>query len=364
VTAPVPRHFDSLQVLRGVAASLVLLYHATGQGFERLMHVPNDQGVFQFGAAGVDIFFPISGFIIYLSAVQLSARAGAWQVFAVRRLIRVVPLYWLVSAVKLALVLALPAVALHTTLQPSHVLASFLFFPTYDGEGHLLPILQQGWTLTFEMAFYALITLLLFLRGAVLRPAVAVLVLVGIAGFIAGPTRIWAPIDFLLDPLLLEFVGGMLMGHAVAKGFRPPPLLGVVLIAIAVCILLVSNDQAVEMNHHLRVPRWGVAGFCLLAGFLALERFFAAKRVRLLSLLGDASYSTYLIHTLVVPTVATVMAKLGLHDIRGVTLCVVLSLIAGSAAGIVLHLLVEKPLTRYLNRQWDGKPVPAATLGS
>ena len=87
VTAAPGQHFSSLQIMRGIAAMLVVLYHASGQAYERVLHV-HSQGPFRFSAAGVDIFFPISGFIIYLAAHALRHRAQAWRVFIVRSIIR------------------------------------------------------------------------------------------------------------------------------------------------------------------------------------------------------------------------------------------------------------------------------------
>ena len=361
VSAAPGQHFSSLQVLRGIAAMLVVLYHASGQAYERVLHV-HSQGPFRFSAAGVDIFFPISGFIIYLAALALRHRVQAWRVFIVRRVIRVAPLYWLVTAVKLAAVLSVPALVLHTSTGLQHVITSFLFIPDNDGEGHPFPILQQGWTLSFEMTFYALLALLLYLGRASAAVLLTVLCVIGAIGLATHGHRVWAPIDLLVSPLQFEFAGGILAAHLLSRGLTLRPAVSMLLIAAAVGVLLFSNRWDIETQLPLRVMVWGVAGFCLLIGMLCLENVVPFARWRWPVLVGNASYSTYLIHTLVIPVVVTVVVHLRLAVPWTMSLIILFSLLLGLLGGIVLHLVVEKPLIRVLNRGVGMAPPKQATL--
>jgi exopolysaccharide production protein ExoZ len=123
----------SIQILRAAAALGVLLDHAG-----RWLDVAP---IVDIGAAGVDLFFVISGFIMVYTSERLFGQTGAPQRFLARRIIRIVPLYWTLTAFA-ALVLF--------GFGPN-TLGSYLFIPTHRG-----PILTVGWTLNYEMMFYSL----------------------------------------------------------------------------------------------------------------------------------------------------------------------------------------------------------------
>jgi exopolysaccharide production protein ExoZ len=128
---------SSIQVLRGVAAVMVVLFHVLG---------------FQIGSAGVDIFFVISGFIMFHTNREVFGHAGAAILFLKRRILRVAPLYWLCTAFALW-----PKTELKT------LAASVLFVPVRSGDGSIHTVLAPGWTLNFEMFFY-----IVFAAGLVL----------------------------------------------------------------------------------------------------------------------------------------------------------------------------------------------------
>ena len=91
-----PATFLTIQALRAVAALLVVLLHALETWGERVD--PAAPGVnWENGASGVDIFFIISGFVMVISSQRLVDRPGAWRTFLQHRVIRIVPLYWLLT---------------------------------------------------------------------------------------------------------------------------------------------------------------------------------------------------------------------------------------------------------------------------
>src|SRR6185437_15681181 len=77
-----------------------------------------------------------------------------WSRFLEDRVIRIVPMYWLMTTVKLAGLFVIPWVALHSDTQLWHTIASYLFIPARNAAGDHLPLLPVGWTLNFEMFFY------------------------------------------------------------------------------------------------------------------------------------------------------------------------------------------------------------------
>src|SRR5215831_12084637 len=176
----------SIQVLRAVAALMVFGGHLGAEiGQNSIVAVPGWSGI---GAAGVDLFFVISGFIMVYVSRDLFGRPEAPLQFLQRRLIRIVPLYWLVSGVLLAhALLRYDAAALAAAdLSPAHISASFLFIPWPRPSGDIEPLLRPGWTLNYEMMFYLIFAASISLprRQAVSVTAaalVAIMITVGLA---------------------------------------------------------------------------------------------------------------------------------------------------------------------------------------
>jgi len=113
-----------VQALRAVAALMVVAYHAVDQWTtHRAGYAPGD--LWPNGSAGVDVFFVISGLVMTISVQRNAHRPHpAWS-FARDRLIRIVPLYWIITTFKIAAVLALPALVARTQLDPLYVAGSY-----------------------------------------------------------------------------------------------------------------------------------------------------------------------------------------------------------------------------------------------
>jgi exopolysaccharide production protein ExoZ len=161
---------SSIQALRAVAALSVLELHITGNISNRpgftVTSIDN-----LIGAAGVDLFFIISGFIMVYASEPLFGRPAGPQVFFLRRLIRIAPLYWAVSAVFIVFFLVTPN-GFATTIAASNtsigtIIASFMFLPFPRPDGAMLPLLGVGWTLNYEVFFYVIFA------GAVVYPGSA-----------------------------------------------------------------------------------------------------------------------------------------------------------------------------------------------
>ncbi|MBY0143632.1 acyltransferase, partial [Methylorubrum populi] len=212
-----------MQGLRALAALMVVVHHAQNEAMILAGRTGTDF-VPRHGLpwpAGVDIFFVISGFIIVHAAAPLYGRPGARGRFVAHRIARLVPLYWLVTGLYLALGLAAPALLSGEGGPPdaARILASFLFWPMARPDGAVLPLYGLGWTLNYEMAFYALFALGLGFsrRGAVawLSAALALVVLAG--RLLPAPP---VPLAFWSDPIVLEFVLGAGLALLRAEGWR------------------------------------------------------------------------------------------------------------------------------------------------
>lgn len=310
-----PQLYLSIHYLRAIAALMVVAVHCFTYGLVPIDDVSRATWL----KHGVALFFVISGFVMVVST---QGRDTGPKDFLVRRLIRIVPLYWVMT-------LAWSVVARDWT--GSQMAASLLFVPSFDStSGELVPpVLEPGWTLNFEMFFY------LVFAAALLLPERARVWAVGI--FLAAFTQL-APLlhlpptlAYYADPLLLLFVGGMAIARYdlrlpalfVPAGFaalallsdHPNNWIAVYLPALAIVLGARSLD--------LRLPHW-----------------------RLPQLLGDASYSIYLSHLLVLQLALQFVAP---HVPGPVTLLTVL--VGASALGVLTYRSVEMPTLAWC-REW------------
>ena len=345
-----PANFLTVQALRAVAALLVVLYHFFDVWGERVD--PAALGVgWDNGAAGVDIFFVISGFVMVISSHRLVDRAGAWLTFLSHRVIRIVPLYWLLTTAKIAAVVLLPTLILRTNLDFGFVARSYLFLPVIDSAGHFRPVIPVGWTLTYEFLFYLFFAAALALRVDVLRIVIPGLGLIAAVALLR--TDAWPEWTILFNTIVVEFVFGVVLGKWTLSGFRFPPALaaGFVLTGFAVILVLPMGSE------NLRVLTWGIPAFAIVAGAVSLEPLVAHLLPRWLLALGDASYSIYLSHGFVLPTFILLIAKEVSPGLLTEALAMVLCLILSSTIGWLVFTVVENPMLRVFRRQ----PVTALT---
>lgn len=335
--------FAGIQALRAVAALAVAVLHVADEA-GGLAGTPGRSPYPVLDAlpleAGVDLFFVISGFVMVWACWDSFGRAAAVAPFVWRRLLRIVPLYWLLSLATVMVALAAPG-TLSDGLRDGwgYVAASFGFLPWRRMDGFVQPILRLGWTLEYEVLFYAVVACTLPLR----RPAGLGMIL-GVLAALVLAGQAWhfsaTPIAFWTDPILAEFALGVLAAIAARRGWRACwPALAAAAIAAAMA------SQAGE------APR------ALLRGVPAVLLLFSAlswRRIpKWLVLLGDASYALYLVHPFAMRAVRIVLTRLpGV----GVPVFLAVTLPAAVLAAVLLHVLVEQPMLRFGRRRIVSPP--------
>ena len=315
---------------------MVVVYHALDLWAERTIQSSAD-AIWPNGSAGVDIFFVISGFVMVISAQRIAGRDSAWRVFLRHRLQRIVPLYWIATTAKVALVLALPAVASHTQLSVPYVLGSYLFLPVQNWRGDFVPVLPVGWTLTYEMLFYLLVVLALALRKPILWIALPGLVLFAALGA-------YDPKGFA-STVVLEFLYGVGLGLTVQRCARlPAPVAAILLATGFVALLLMPGSTLLQPIY------WGLPAFAIVLGAIVLEPVLAPVLPLWLLAAGDASYATYLTHGFVVTVVARIVIAMPLTSGLSLTVIIAASLVLSAAAGHFVYTWLERPLLRRLRQ--------------
>src|SRR5215472_11255649 len=150
----------TVQALRAFAAASVVVHHILVVAVQKAGY---DYSFPSTAAAGVDLFFLISGFIMVYAHYDDFGVAGASASFIRRRLIRIVPLYWIATTAAVLLLLVRPSAFSALKLDWQNALFSYLFFLSQTSNGSLNTVLVTGWSLCYEMYFYVLFALLLFL---------------------------------------------------------------------------------------------------------------------------------------------------------------------------------------------------------
>jgi exopolysaccharide production protein ExoZ len=354
----------SIQILRAFAAILVVFHHARYQiaDFEVFFH----GDIWQFGQAGVDIFFVISGFIMWVTTHE---RQTTPLRFMTNRIVRIVPLYWLLTLMVAAACLLTPHLFRGVVLTPDHVLKSLFFIPHfYPGmPSRIWPLLLPGWTLNYEMVFYLVFAVALLLPRRLMIPLTGSLFATAVAaGFIFDFDS--AAGLFYTESLIMEFAAGMMLGHLWLHGrVKMPALPALSIIPVAFMALIVLSPFEVPQT---RLLVWGVPAILIVTASLSLDLRGQFVSNRFLKLMGDASYSIYLTHILTLGVLRTVWSRLGLveRELDSALAYLAASIAVSTLVGVAVYYLVEIPLLRFFRRTRSirraGEPLPAGAPGA
>jgi exopolysaccharide production protein ExoZ len=301
------------------------------------------------GYFGVDVFFIISGFLMVVTTSDKAPGIHAAKEFMRLRLLRIVPLYWLMTTVVVAPALLLPRIFKHHTLLPSNVLASYFFLPSVNASGAEIPVLYVAWTLIYEMFFYVVFTLLLRCTVRRIVPALAVtfisLSLLGMFGWDNIFARTYT------NSVMLEFVLGCGIAWLYLSGMRCSN--NMALAAIAGCVALLPLLHAYKPILPAFI-HFGIPAALLTLGCLYLEKNRAWPALPLLQRIGDGSYSIYLSHIFILPVLGRHLLRP--DTLRGVPGDLMFGIMVAicAAFGYLVHQRIEKPMARFLRKRGSG----------
>jgi exopolysaccharide production protein ExoZ len=314
----------NLQALRALAAIAVVVFH--------FGLMPPTSLSFTIGAAGVDLFFVLSGFIIAYSASR-DARH-----FLARRVIRIVPAYWIATIIAALFTLE----HLNWRDAAGWLVQSLFYLPGPAGRPVLIFV---AWTLVYELFFYLLYWLALrtganraSLLAMALLPVIALVPLPGLP----GP---W--------PLFLEFaigIGIYLITERLGLVGRNWGSAGVLIAAGALLLMPVLPEltgYSPDDHRNLwRVLTWGLPAGCIVLGTVIAERGGLAVGSRAILILGAASYAIYLLH----PIAVGQLLQLPPHSPPASWAILIGATVAIVALSFAFHLWVEAPMLRKLRR--------------
>lgn len=320
-----------LQMLRGVAATLVVLFHlqavAVVQG-----HDPGILGWFEGGEVGVDIFFVLSGFVIF-HAMQgreaMGPRRFLWQ-----RFWRIVPPYWAVLSLTLVAMAGLGVMTGDWSEWPGlwRIVLSVLLLPLPD---HVMAV---AWTLAVEAMFYLVFAATYFRWGV--RGAITALVLWSAGTLALKLMHLGLPpvLGVVLYSGVIEFLYGALISLAIRAGWRAGAIPALVLGTLGLS-LIISGHVSIYVG---RTWAAGLPAAAVVYGLAATDW----RMQSWVMVWGESSYLLYLLHLLVFSVFGTLMRKAGIEPYGSVTAMLVLGALS-IAVSVVATLWLERPY-----RQW------------
>ncbi len=329
--------------LRGVAALMVVLFHYTARfgtehpGFDApYVTVP-------WGHHGVDLFFGISGFVIFMT-LQRTTRP---MDFVVSRFSRLFPAYWSAIVITLALthLMSYPkAVGLVTALANLPMVHGFFGVRHVDG---------VYWTLEVELFFYAWM-LLLFLWGKLDRVVLVLALALGLRWvYFVAHTQFGVDLPFRIYRLMILsylpwFVIGIAayslsQGGARGRGARRMWAL----LAFALVTIMVTEKREPWWGPH---PGW-VACFSFVAIYLAAIGRLQFMELRVLVWLGSISYPLYLVHENIGWALMLILYRQGLTPNVAIPLVLIVVLVLSH----LLSRLIERPAMRWLRDRYSAR---------
>ena len=340
-----------IQALRGLAALLVMGHHLELQE-PKFTSNPILPDLFNFGIAGVDMFFVISGFImVYVTTSWTQGSVQNSLSFLKARIFRIYPLYWVISAILLVLYLIRPDMVFSSRADTPDILKSFLLWPDKTE-----PLLLVGWTLIHEMGFYLIFAALLL--GAAKFRFVGLLIwaVIIFTAHLLGLHKFSPVADVLFHPLSLEFIAGAMIGWIYTKQytFDLRLLYGLGLAAIAFCLWQYLGSTA-----ELFFTDWSRVLYLTIPLSLIILIMATRDRLRLscpkpLTLLGDWSYSLYLTHVLSISLIGRLWTAFNWPDIP--SLLLVLMVASCIAIAALTFYAIENPLRRAAKKWRKVKP--------
>lgn len=305
---------------------------------------------FSFGGAGVDIFFVLSGFIItYINRRSLSSRSN-FPKFLRRRFVRIFPIYWVIITLFLLLQFILPSFYhTHYPLGFSNLMGTYLLLPDH------IMVNGVSWTLSYELFFYFIFSLAFLIRHRLALwilsiSYVLVLIVVPFTGYDFATGNKW--MSLVLFPMNLEFFMGIIAALIIPKINRH---LGIAFLITGTVGFLTSaliSNNGYSLNSLLnRVILFGIPSFFIIAGIVRYELDRKIKVHNQLVLLGEASYSLYLLHLPIVAAGMIILSKLNLQSGLTKHIAVIALILVICIGSILFFKWVERPLINRLNRK-------------
>lgn len=326
---------DNLQTLRAIAACLVIICHSIGN-YVTWNHLPypSEDVIWDIGKLGVGMFFVISGFIMMFIHHDDFHKKGATIGFYIKRLVRVVPMYWIFT-----LIVAVKLYLQGRDIEIIDLFKSLLFIPYQNSAGLWRPVHDLGWTLNLEMYFYFIFGFALLLNKKIGMLVLFISILLPLL-----INHFYSMTSFYSDPVVVYFLIGILIFHFKNSQKLNLNISGTTFFII--CIIAITTAFSLNIITNLFTII-----LAILLPFLAVICSSKIKPLKAITLIGNASYSLYLVHPLVIGALLSVFKKLpALPHIFGMMSYVLVCVIASVIVAHITFIYVEQPILKYFKK--------------
>jgi len=338
--------YSSIQVLRFIAASLVVFDHA----FSAVIKVYSLPDVMQkiawiCGECGVIVFFGISGFIMINTQYRSFGSASNSFNFICRRVIRILPTYFLATTAAF-----INKINVGGVYNFANYIKSLIFIPYIGIDGGYRPILPQGWTLDYEIFFYVVFAASLTMkRGYGLLFSICIFSALSMADF--PPESYGETLSFYGDSILIYFVMGIVAALLCRKSPFPIANVGA---AVTISSLIITAIICFKLYlPDLPVVFFGAASvFVIIYVCGSVTTNHNSRVIAFLEKLGDASYSTYLFHGFFIGAATVLLNRIHGFDMMIVISFTVICMICSNFLGLGILQFIENPLSRYFNGRY------------
>lgn len=345
-------HLQAVQFYRGVAVLLVVLFHGS-EFIGPRYHLAPLGDAFRTGFSGVFLFFVISGFIILTAHYGDGGQPRRIAFYLERRIVRIYPFYWLVLMVWGGWRILTGELGIH------ELAMNAIFF-----EGTPKLIIPVSWTMHYEIIFYGLFA------SFIINRYLGLLVL---SGWLAlhwvnrPPALMW-----LVEPMNLLFMFGLISAAScmAIKTYyhRYENAIGMIAISLGavgfVATMYVYGNMHVDANAwpHQAITIWGfgISSSLLMLASVSQTINRGLGKCRLMGLIGNASYSIYLVHSPFGKLAWNLLRPIrplwqGEPSFWVVNFLLLWVTVAAVFAGVMIHLKIELPMLTFLRGKLAGK---------
>lgn len=342
---------DHLQLIRAFAMILVLFIH-TDIFTTRILHQKFLWGFFTPGGdSGVDTFFVLSGFIIFYIHRQDIGKKTKLLPYLIKRFARIYPTYWVVNLFIIPLHFLFPQFGIGDETKPFIIFNSLFLIPMNH-----TPIIHAAWTLVYEILFYISFGFLIFFGLKKMKYFIIPMIIATTIGWFYSINNITGFQSSLLYTFFsyhnFEFLLGILGAHLITSykmKFRKNLfILGVILF----CSMLTLEYFNGSPIYYLRLFGYGISSFFIITALTSIElnkSFSIPDNLLYKSLifLGNASFSIYLTHQVLISGIGRTLLALHSDNLLGSEFIVLTTIALTVITGSLFHLIVEKPLLSF-----------------
>lgn len=263
-----------------------------------------------------------------------------FNIFLYKRFIRIFPLYWLANFIVIILLFNIPTFGAEFSRNPKYILNSLLLIPQENG--FLLP---QAWTLTYELIFYIMFSLLIFNNKKLTIYTYitwSIIFILNIFNII--PKNVLT--STLFNSLFLEFIIGYVTAFLILKFKNKFSIIKATAFIIAGFTLFILFGNLFIFGNNIIRCFSGFSFALILFGTSIIDLNFKLHLPNLLTVIGDASFSIYLTHFTILQFVVPYIYKNQIFNTYGINKTITLISVLLVLIGVLIHISIEKPLVK------------------